>query len=275
VGHGSLLIIGGKEDKTGEKLILRELVQMIGSGKLVVSTVASGESKEIWADYERAFRSLGCRHVWHLEVGSREDAMSERAIRILDDATAVFFTGGDQLKITSQLGDTPIYARIREIYESGGTIAGTSAGASVMCETMLVSGNGHSSHRIGDALRMAPGFGLVDGLIIDQHFAERGRIGRLVAAVSQNPRLIGLGLDENTAVLVRRQKFATVIGDGAVYVVDGRRVTSSNIALEAEERTLSVFDVKLHLLSMGDKFDLGTRCPSAGSARALEQAILD
>jgi cyanophycinase len=97
----------------------------------------------------------------------------------------------------------------------------------------------------------------------------------LVAAVSQNPRLIGLGLDENTAVLVRRQKFATVIGDGAVYVVDGRRVTSSNIALEAEERTLSVFDVKLHLLSMGDKFDLGTRCPSAGSARALEQAILD
>src|SRR5712675_2123826 len=126
--RGSLVVIGGHEDKKGEKLILRELARRAGRGRLVVATVASEKPEEYWEIYERIFRGLGVPHVWHLDVQDREEAKSERKVRILDDATVVFFTGGDQLKITSRLGDSPIYTRLCEIYmEEGGTIAGTSA----------------------------------------------------------------------------------------------------------------------------------------------------
>src|SRR5688572_9347993 len=148
-GFGSLLVIGGREDKSGDKTILRLLAKKIGkSGKIVVATIASEMPKELFNDYERVFRGLGIRHVHHLSVESREEASAETKVRILKDADAVFFTGGDQLRITSQLGDTPIFSRIHEIYAAGGLIAGTSAGASVMTETMLVSGNGSESQRI-------------------------------------------------------------------------------------------------------------------------------
>ena len=114
-GRGTLIIIGGHEDKEGDKLILRDVSRRVGKGRLVVATVASSVPDELWEDYERVFRGLGCKHVYHLDIATREDALTERNIRVLDDATVVFFTGGDQLKITSQLGDTPIYERLREI----------------------------------------------------------------------------------------------------------------------------------------------------------------
>ena len=272
-GHGALLIIGGREDKQGDKLILRDLCRRVGSGRLVVATVASTVPDEVWEEYESIFRGLGCKHVHHLNIRSREDALLERNIRILDHATAVFFTGGDQLKITSQLGDTPIYERLREIYEGGGTIAGTSAGASVMSETMMVSGNGSESHKIGGMLKMAPGFGFISGVLIDQHFAERGRIGRLLGAVAQNPRILGLGIDENTAILVERQEEFRVIGEGAIYVVDGRRVSFSNLTEEETDRTLAIFGVQLHLLSQGDTYDLDTRCPRHFVAEVVEEEL--
>src|SRR5215216_5679644 len=120
--RGTLIVIGGHEDKEEEKLILRAVAARAGSGRLVVATVASEKPQELWETYERVFRGLGVRHVYQLNVDSREEAK----LRVLDDATVVFFTGGDQLRITSQLGDTPIYDRLREIYENGGTIAGTS-----------------------------------------------------------------------------------------------------------------------------------------------------
>jgi cyanophycinase len=121
----------------------------------------------------------------------------------VEQAGAIFFTGGDQLQLTSQLGGTPHCDHIQAFYyQRGGVIAGTSAGASVICETMLVSGNGEDSLKIGDTLRMAPGLGFVKDMIIDQHFAERGRIGRLLTAVAQNPRLLGVGIDEDMAILV-------------------------------------------------------------------------
>ena len=141
-GFGSLLIVGGHEDKEGEKVILRAFVKKVGkSGKVVVATLASEQPKEIFEDYEKALRSLGMRHVHHLSIESREEAMSASKLNVLTGADAVYFTGGDQLKITSQVGDTPIYRRIREIFEAGGLIAGSSAGASIMSETMMVSGD--------------------------------------------------------------------------------------------------------------------------------------
>src|SRR5688500_8044119 len=139
-GFGSLLIIGGHEDKDGEKTILRFLVKKIGkSAKIGVVTIASQQPEQIFEEYERVFRGLGVRHVHHLRVESREEARQDTKVAVLRDADAVFFTGGDQLRITSQLGDTPIFSRVHEIFSSGGLIAGTSAGASVMTETMLVS----------------------------------------------------------------------------------------------------------------------------------------
>ena len=272
--RGTLIIIGGKEDQEGDKLILRLLADKVGSGKLVVASIASDLPREMYDTYERLFRGLGVRHVHHLEVTSREEAKSATRLRILEDATAVFFTGGDQLKLTSLLGDSPIYERVKMLYEEGGTIAGTSAGASVVCETMLVSGPGDESHRIGSSLRMAPGFGLIAGVIIDQHFAQRGRIGRLIGAVSQNPRMLGIGIDEDTAIVCSPRGHFEVVGKGAVYVLDGQDITYSNLTAEESERTLSAFGMHLHVLSMGDRFELVSRQAEHRAAEELEEEIL-
>ena len=273
--RGTLIIVGGHEDKEGDQLILKALATRAGGGRLVVATVASQVPDELWGDYEPLFRELGVRDVVHLDVQSRQDAQQEDRLRLLDGATAVFFTGGDQLKITSQLGDSPLYERIRQIYIEGGTVAGTSAGASVMAETMLVSGDSSASPRIGTGVRMAPGLGLFPGVIVDQHFAQRGRVGRLVAAVAQNPRILGVGIDEDTAIVCEPDGCFKVIGQGAVYVLDGSRVTYSNLTEEDSDRALSTYDVRLHMLTMGDEFDLATRTPRNRPAEEVEREIVE
>jgi cyanophycinase len=270
--HGTLIIIGGGEDKGDNKVILEEIARRLGTGKLVVTTVASKEPSGLFEDYERVFRGLGVKHVFNLSIAERAEARAEATVKILDGADAVFFTGGDQLKITSQIGDTPIFQRIHEIYEQGGLIAGTSAGASVVCSTMLVSGEAERSATNGNFTQMAPGLGLVEGIIVDQHFAERGRMGRMLAAVAENPKVLGLGIDENTAVVLEAGHRMYVLGSGAVYVLDGSTVTRSNITEEAHE-TLSVYDVRLHVLSQGDWFNLNERRPSRMSAQTVRKRL--
>lgn len=260
-GRGKLIVIGGHEDKDGYAEILKEVAGRVGKGKLVVATVGSEEPEEMWKDYRKIFGELGVKRIEHLHVEAREQALGEEAAKVVDGATVVFFTGGDQLRITSQLGDSLVYRKISELYDRGGTIAGTSAGASVLSGTMLVGGGGNGSHKVDDIIQMAPGFGLIEEMVIDQHFAERGRISRLVAAVSQNPAHLGVGIDENTAIVIEGDEAFQVIGAGAVYVVDGSSSTFSNIAEEKEDQTLSVFDVRLHLLSAGSCFDLKSRRP--------------
>src|SRR5215213_11812948 len=235
---GSLVIIGGKEEKDGQALILREVARRVGTGKLVVATLASEEPEAMWRDYRRAFTELGVRRLEHLDVSSREALLDDPRPDVLEDATVIFFTGGGQLRITTLFGGTELCERVQEFYRRGGTLAGTSAGASVMSDTMLVSGDGDESHRIGTSLQMAPGLGYIKDVIVDQHFAERGRIGRLLGAVSQNPRLLGLGLDENTAIVVEEELRFRVIGEGAVYVVDGRGLTATNLTEEDEDRAM-------------------------------------
>lgn len=268
----TLIIIGGKEDRSKDKIILGEVARRVGSGKLVVSTVAMpGETETLFQQYETAFRSLGVKHVYNLEIKNREEATLESKARILDDATGVFFTGGDQMKITSQIGDTQVFRRVQQIYEEGGVIAGTSAGASVMSETMLVEGGDEDSHMVGGSLRMAPGLGLIGGVIIDQHFMERGRVGRLIGAVAQNPKNLGIGIDEETAIVVERGNGFYVLGSGAVYVLDGSHVTYSNIAEAELKKTLSIYDIKMHMLSQGDRFDLLRRAPRQMKGQAAEK----
>ncbi|UBV44942.1 cyanophycinase (plasmid) [Deinococcus taeanensis] len=265
-GQGTLIIIGGHESKSGDRPILREVARHVQGKRLVIATVASHKPEGYFESYEEGFTDLGLGDLAELYVEERAEAMQDDTLRLLDDAGGVLFSGGDQLRITSQIGDTPVEARIREIFEAGGVIAGTSAGASVMCETMLVKGTGTASYRIGD-LQMAPGLGLVRGVIIDQHFAERGRIGRLLGAVAQNPRVLGVGIDEDTAIVMRGEQFR-VIGSGGVYVVDGSAITHSNVAEASTEEILSLHGVHLHVLSAGDTFDLKRRRPHPGDLDA-------
>jgi cyanophycinase len=258
---GCLIIIGGHEDRDpkNERVILREVARHVKGGKLVLATVASHRPEGYFEEYQAAFSDLDIGELVELYVEERSRAGDEDKLAVLDDAAAVFFSGGDQLRITSQIGDTGIEAKVRAIYERGGLIAGTSAGASVMSETMLVKGSSKETHRIGD-LHMSPGMGLVRDVIIDQHFAERGRMGRLLGAVAHNPRVLGLGIDEDTAVMVEGDTFR-VIGSGGVYVVDGTDVTYCNLAEARAECALSMHDVRVHVLSDGDGFDLKARKP--------------
>ncbi|ARO33751.1 cyanophycinase (plasmid) [Rhizobium sp. NXC14] len=258
-GHGTLIIIGGHEDHDGDRVILKEVASRIKDGKLVLATVASHEPDGYLEKYRSSFAELGVPDVTELYIDERDQAAMDEKLDGLRQVRAVFFSGGDQLRITSLVGDTPIYRQIHDIFAGGGVIAGTSAGASAMSETMLVRGRNASSFRIGD-ISMATGLGLLPNVIIDQHFAERGRIGRLIGAVSQNPRVLGIGIDEDTAIVVQGHQFR-VIGSGAVYLVDGGDVTHSNIAEASPEEALSIYDLRLHVLGSGDRFDLETRRP--------------
>jgi cyanophycinase len=258
---GCLIIIGGHEDRDpkGERAILREVARHVRGGKLVLATVASHRPEGYFEEYQKAFADLDIGELVELYVEERSRAGDREKLSVLDDAAGVFFSGGDQLRITSQIGDTGIEAKVRAIHDRGGIVAGTSAGASVMSETMLVKGSSKETHRIGD-LHMAPGMGLIRDVIIDQHFAERGRFGRLIGAVAHNPRILGLGIDEDTAAMVEGDRFR-VIGSGAVYVVDGTDVSYCNLADARMDCALSMHDVRVHVLSDGDEFDLKQRRP--------------
>lgn len=260
---GTLIIIGGREDKKGQRLILKEVARRVGSGKLVIASVASQEPEAQWARYRRAFTELGVQQLEHLHIEQRSEAIDPARAEMLADANAIFFTGGDQVKITTKIGGTPIFQRVRQLYEEeGGLIAGTSAGAAAMGETMLVAGSSDGSHKVESAFFMARGLGLIRDMVIDQHFAQRARIERLVAAVAENPSVLGIGIDEDTAVIVEQERCFTVVGSGAVYVADGHTVSYTNVAQNASDRTLCLFDVRLHVMSHDTQFDLQTRRPS-------------
>jgi cyanophycinase len=270
---GMLVVIGGHEKKEGHRPILELLAKQVGSGKLVVATLASEEPQSQWQDYERSFRELGVSRIEQLNVQRREELLTDPRLKVLDDARVLFFAGGDQMKITTKFGGTLLCDRMREMYQQGATIAGTSSGASVMTEVMMAAGDGDTSHEVGGELRLAPGLGLVSGIIIDQHFAERGRMGRLLGAVAQNPRLLGVGIDENTALVLDGHREGSVIGSGAVYVIDGREITYTNVA-EGQQQTMSAFGVKVHVLSRGDRFDLTHRRPVAGDGASVEHELI-
>jgi cyanophycinase len=257
---GPLIIIGGHEDKEGRREILKEVARRLDGGRLVIATIASHAPEGYFDAYRRAFSDLGVGELVELYIEDRAEASDATKLALLDGAAGVFFSGGDQLRITSQIGLTPLERRIRDLHARGGVIAGTSAGASVMSDIMVVRGPGDDSYRIGE-LDTAPGLGLVGGVIVDQHFAERGRIGRLLGAVAQNPRVLGVGIDEDTAAVVEGSCLR-VIGSGAVYVVDGADVSASNIAEARRGAALSILDVRLHVLARGQGFDLERRRPT-------------
>jgi cyanophycinase len=259
-----LILIGGSEDKEGTRTILREVARHVGDGLLVIATLASEVPDAQWRRYQRIFRELGVTRLAKLDIRGREDAIDRKQLDVVADASAVFFTGGDQVKITTKLKGTDLYTRIYELYERGALLAGTSAGASAMGASMLVGeSTREESHKVGGAFYMAHGLGFVEDLVIDQHFAQRARIERLIGAVAENPGGLAIGIDEDTAVVIENEEVFTVIGSGAVYVADGRTVTHTNMSEQTKGSTLCLFDVTLHVLTQKTGFNLKARRPFA------------
>jgi cyanophycinase len=264
---GRLVIIGGNESSDGE--ILREVATMVKRSRhpLLIVSASSSEPERTEAAHIEVFRNLGVEDFRILHLETREDALKEKNIRLLDDVRVVFFTGGDQLRLVHKIGDTPIFQMLNDLYLDGGTLAGTSSGAAAMAETMVTDGAGDESPEMS-SLEMAPGFGFIAGVIVDSHFAERGRIGRLCAIVAQNSKNLGIGIDEDTAIIVEEDGTSFhVIGEGAVYVVDGSGITFSSLSHDRRpEGILTIHGIGLHVLKRGDSYDLANRTPVLNQA---------
>jgi cyanophycinase len=257
---GSLIIIGGHEDKQGDREILTEVARRTKGGSLVIVTVASQQPEELAKEYRAIFHELGVAKLEVMDIRTRDEATDQKNVEKIAGAAVIFFTGGDQLRITSQIGDSPVFRCMHERYRTGSTIVGTSAGAAAMPETMLIGGPGDKSSEIS-ALSMAPGLAFISGMVIDSHFAERGRMGRLLGAVAQNPKNLGVGIDEDTAIVVERAQEFRVLGSGAVYVLDGAGISYSSLSEKNAEGVVSISDVTLHVLGKQERFELESRRP--------------
>lgn len=259
---GNLIIIGGAEDKENRKDILKKVCSYIDCNNdlLVIATAATEYPKEVACKYKKVFTSLNVKNIAVLDITSRKDAYESKNIEIINKAKLIFFTGGDQLRITSLMGGTPIFEKLKEKLNDGTYIVGTSAGASVMSNTMILEGRDEEAPK-KSSIEMSPGFGFIKGVIIDQHFDQRGRIGRLLSIIAQNPEILGIGIDENTAIIANYKDEIQVIGEGAVYFVDGRNITYTDVCDQNANKVLSIFDVKLHVLKNRDKFSIFNKAP--------------
>lgn len=257
---GTLVIIGGAEDKEGDCEILLRFITLAGGedAKIVVMTTATEEPEIVGNQYRDIFQRLGVSNIDILDIPSRETANDPEPEEIITEATGIFFTGGDQLRITTMLGGTKLDSALHDAYNRGIVIAGTSAGASVMSGTMIVEGDSDEAPK-KNTLNLAPGMGLLNDVVIDQHFAQRGRIGRLISAVAQNPYTLGVGIDEDTAIVVSPDKTFEVIGSQTVSVVDGRMIQHSNVSEVQQNQVLAVAGVMLHILPKGYRFDVEKR----------------
>jgi len=261
----NLVIIGGAEDKTGPCTILAEVVRRAGGRSARIAVIpAASELAETGADYATVFERLGAERVDILDVSSREHAHAPEHEDVVAAATAVFLTGGDQVRLMNRIGGTPLDRALHRRVEEGMVVAGTSAGAAVMSGTMIADGDADRVQ--ANAVRTAPGLELLPGVVIDQHFAQRGRIGRLLAVVALYPHFLGVGIDEDTALLVRGHH-ARVLGRGSVTILDAGSATLNDATEVPPTARISLAGVTLHSLASGREFELMERrslAPPAG-----------
>lgn len=256
---GFLIIIGGAEDKTGNSIILRQAPELLGDGDiLTVLTTATEQPETAGHNYYEVFHRLGVKNIQILDINTRDDANDASFCEKLGKSRCLFMTGGDQLRLTSILGGTRACHEIRNLYENGGIVMGTSAGASVMSSTMVVQGKDNEPAR-KCTLKMAPGLGLVGGVIIDQHFDQRGRFGRLLCGVAENPDVLGLGIDEDTSIKLYPDMHFEIIGSNAVTIIDGKTIQSSNVSELNPDEILAIMGVTVHVLPQGYGFDFNKR----------------
>jgi cyanophycinase len=274
---GKLVIIGGGEDKTGECVILKEFTRLAGNSRasVVIMTVATDEPEESGSEYRKVFRKLGTEDVHVVDVSTRKDVLDGKALKLIEQATGLFFTGGDQIHVTSLLGGTEMQELIYQRFKDGIVIGGTSAGAAMMSNSMIIRGHSNCNPRFG-GMEIGPGMDFLPGTMIDTHFSQRGRIGRLLTAVAHYPQDIGVGIDENTALIVSDRQ-CEVVGENSVIIVDAGSITYTNLPDLSEDESLALYGVQVHVLSEGHKYDLEKRAPidkanKAEKGKAAEKA---
>lgn len=276
--QGKLIIIGGAVDKGSftetnldknaaknlnffEEGILKRLLDESKhkkDSKIEVITTASKIPKEIGPEYVKALGYLGALNVNVLDIERREQAMDPEIIARLKAADVVMFTGGDQLRLTSILGGTPFHDLLLEKYHNEDFIyAGTSAGAAAASNNMIYQGSSSEALLKGE-VKITSGLGLIDGVIIDTHFVQRGRIGRLFQSVVGNPKVLGIGLGEDTGLLIKNGKEMEAIGSGLVILVDGREIKDTNLTQVELGQPISISHLVTHVMSKNDTFNLDT-----------------
>ncbi len=265
--RGWIVPIGGAENKENDPRILQRFIDVSGGpdADIVVIPTAS-QLHETGHRYEQVFRDLGARRVSVMDFDTRRDCQEPSRLERLEQASGIFFTGGNQLRLTTLLGGTPVAKLIRNRNAHGVTVGGTSAGASILSEHMIAFGDEGGS-AISGSVRLAPGLGLTNRFVIDQHFRERDRFGRLLTALAYNPFAVGVGLDEDTAAFIGPSNLLEVEGTGGVTVVDAADVTYSSMDSIAEGQPLCMLGLKVHLLVAGATFNLHSRVASARALR--------
>jgi cyanophycinase len=270
VTEGTVIVIGGAEDKVRDRVILSRFVVLAGGSeaRIAVISTASSLGAEVGERYRQVFTELGANTLRPLHAMTRPQANDEAATRTIADATGIFLTGGNQLRLASTIGGTALAAAILERFRLGAVVAGTSAGASAMSSHMIAFGASGATPKQRMA-QIAAGLGLLPDVIVDQHFQQRNRLGRLLSLIAQNPSLLGLGVDEDTAGIVGPDRVLEVIGRGSITVIDG--AGSETDAWDVRgHRPLMITNVVLHSLPAGYRFDLRRRVRVATPAlRAL------
>lgn len=272
VPKGILIPIGGNEDKGIEESeqytqefisegILFHVVTEAGGkdANIVVIPTASSIPEEVGDNYLDAFQKLGCTNVTIADIRSREDAESVEYIALVKQADCIMFSGGDQSKISAKIGDTLMHQLIKDRYmHEPIVIAGTSAGAMAMSDEMIAGGSATESF-IKGAVRMSKGLHLIPELIFDTHFIRRGRFGRQSEAIAKFPHLIGMGLAEDTGLIIREGRHCTVIGSGMIIIFDGSRLIHNNEGILKEGTPMTMSNLIVHVLSNGDQYDIKDR----------------
>ncbi len=256
--RGVLMPIGGAEDKMDDKIILSTFAQLAGGKSARIAIVPTASSIETAGlRYKALFLGMGVEQAEVVYIGSREDANSGDVIDHVKDATGIFLTGGNQMRLSAMIGGTRFEQVVRQANERGIVVAGTSAGASILSAHMVALGASGGTPKLRMA-QMVAGFGLISNVIIDQHFRQRDRIGRLLALVSSNPGLLGIGIDEDTAAIIDSNGTIEVIGRHSLTIVDGSEMFSDIFQVKAYGE-ITISNAKLHVLTPGRRFDMRTR----------------
>jgi cyanophycinase len=269
--RGWIIAIGGAENKENDRRILERFVRVSGGqdADIVVIPTAS-RMHETGSRYEHVFKDIGADRVTVMDFDTRRDCHESGRLERLDQASGIFFTGGNQLRLTTLLGGTPVAKLIRTRNAHGVTVGGTSAGASILSEHMIAAGDEGSS-LIAGSVRLAPGLGLTNRIIIDQHFRQRDRLGRLLAALAYNPFAVGIGLDEDTAAFISPEQIVEVEGSGGVTIVDGSDVTHSSIDKVGDGQPVCMLGLRLHILVAGATYNLNTHCAAAAGLQQSKE----
>ena len=276
---GGLIAVGGGEsgDVTKDSIkIFEKFIEMSGGAekaRIFLMTVATDNPEAAEERYGKIFKDLKVKSFEVVNIGDRSQSFDEEILKKIEQASGLYFTGGIQFHVTTLMGGTPLHRLIADKFQNGLTVGGTSAGAMMISSSMIVSGTADAAPRL-DSIEVAPGLNLLPDTVIDTHFSQRGRHGRLLSTVAHNPQVLGIGIDERTAMVAQGEKFE-VIGEGAVTVVCAKDSTHTNLPYIKANQAIGIFNVSFHVLPEGYHYDLKKREPIARSEKKIMAAAND